>query len=361
MSRIPTFSGDDQNITAVDDWLALIDRTVAMRDSDADKLDIFSNKLFFESPADVWYTSIPSPISKCWRMVRELFVLKWITGAEGDEIERKVKLFSEELRCAHMGSPPLDVFSVMPVPPPSSPIPAPFNLRQLEQVVNISDVAGIAAFCATAVGTKHGYIARIWELAFNAGKNSSPPVPNLQVDAETRTMPLADEDPAPEPDPLTENPTCLRDFDWSQDVESLPIFTTPPSQPRLLSHPVVNTKPRDLSVLRSSSPSPFESLQRRLKNQRSRDGCRSRRYQCPLNSEFPFPFTYQHRFTTHNFPYSRPQNSHHTLPRYPKTNYPKFEPVVSHQASHPSLNWESDPRLSDLSRSLKALGWIRGH
>lgn len=329
MSRIPTFSGNNQNIVATD-WLALIDRTVAMRDNDADKLDIFSNKLFVESPADVWYASIPSPINKHWKMVRELFVMKWVEGAQQDEIEGKLKLFLQELQCPHMGGPALDVFSVTPVPP-SSPAPVPFNLRQLEQVVNLSDVAGIAAFCATAVGTKHGYIARIWELAFNAGKNSISSVPNPQADAGVQTMPLTDEDPAP----IIKNPTCLRDFDWSQDAESLPIATAPPSQPRPLSHPVrvVNTQPRDLSVLRSPSSSPFSSLQHRSKRFNHYSHQPRRRH-----SHFNF-----------NSSYSPHYNSF-------KRSQPHF-----HTKTYSHLNWESDPRLSDLSRSLKALGWIRAH
>jgi hypothetical protein len=77
-----------------------------------------------------------------------------------------------------------------------------------------------------------------------------------------------------------------------------------------------------------------------LKCQESRSRRQPRRH-CPVNSEFPYPY------------------NHHPSPRYSKTPYQKFEPVVSHQASH--LNWESDPRLSDLSLSLKALGWIRPH
>ena len=42
----------------------------------------------------------------------------------------------------------------------------------------------------------------------------------------------------------------------------------------------------------------------------------------------------------------------------------KFKEAVVMAKKHNQasrLNWESDPRLSDLSRSLKALGWIRAH
>jgi hypothetical protein len=85
---------------------------------------------------------------------------------------------------------------------------------------------------------------------------------------------------------------------WADDAASLPT--------QILSSPL---PARDFSGLRSSKPNPFSSLQRRLKNRTSR-GRQSHRHHFNIK-------TYSH------------------------------------------LNWESDPRLSDLSRSLKALGWIR--
>jgi hypothetical protein len=40
----------------------------------------------------------------------------------------------------------------------------------------------------------------------------------------------------------------------------------------------------------------------------------------------------------------------------------RFQPRQYHHRHFPSsatLNWEEDPRLSELSRALKALGWVR--
>ena len=187
---------------------------------------------------------------------------------------------------------------------------------------NAESVDVLCAFSATAPSSTP--LGLVWQRAFEAGTQAT------KVD-------IADNDPhvdasvqTPEP-PLLAVPqmtnSSLACLDWADDAESL--FSQPLPLPR---------QPRDLSSLRSSSPCPFASLQRRSKSQGSRNYCQSRHN----NSVFPYP---------------RPQYNHHTSPRYPKTQYPKFEPVISHKASH--LNWESDPRLSDLSRSLKALGWIR--
>ena len=107
-------------------------------------------------------------------------------------------------------------------------------------------------------------------------------------------------------------------FDWAEDANLLPI--TPPPVPR---------QPCDLSVLRSSSSSPFSSLQHCSK--------RFTHYSCQPR---------RHHFHTNSF-YSPCCNLF-------KPSQPHF-----HTKMYSHLNWESNPRLSDLSRSLKALGWIR--
>ena len=198
---------------------------------------------------------------------------------------------------------------------------------------NAESIDLLCAFSATAPSSTP--LGLVWQRAFEAGTQAS----QVDITDDLVVSPHVDvsvQTPLVEPPSLVVPPqmTNSNHLDWAEDVESSSfILTSPP--PR---------QPRDLSVLRSSSPCPFSSLQRRSKCQRSLDRHQSRRRQCPLNSEFLYP---------------RPQYNHHTSPRYPKTQYPKFEPVIAHQASR--LNWESDPRLADLSRSLKALGWIRAH
>jgi hypothetical protein len=127
----------------------------------------------------------------------------------------------------------------------------------------------------------------------------------------------------PPPTPSKPQKITMEPLDWAEDVNSLPIASLPPSL----------HLPRDLSVLRSSSSSsPFSSLQHRSKrfNHYSHQPCRHR------------PRSNFNSFYLHHYNSFKPQSRSHY---YTKTN------------SH--LNWESDPRLSDLSRSLKALGWIR--
>jgi hypothetical protein len=133
-----------------------------------------------------------------------------------------------------------------------------------------------------------------------------------------------------------QNLKAITALDWAEDANSLPITPLPP----------LLRQPRDLSVLRSqSSSAPFSSLQHR-----------SKRFTC---------YSHQSRRRHSRFNFTSFNSPHHNSFKpsqpsfYTKTPYQKFEPVISHQASH--LNWESDPRLSDLSRSLKALGWIRAH
>lgn len=200
----------------------------------------------------------------------------------------------------------------------------------------LNDAESVDVLCAfSAIAPSSTPLGLVWQRAFEAGAQISQAnvtddlviPPHIDISVQT---------PVAELPPLAVQMTNTTHLDWAEDVESSS-FTLPPLPP---------CQPRDLSVLRSSSPSPFASLQRRSKCQGSQSYHQSRRRQCPFNSEFPYP---------------RPQYNHRTSPRYPKIQYPKIEPVISHQASHFKLNWESDPRLSDLSRSLKALGWIRAH
>jgi len=129
-----------------------------------------------------------------------------------------------------------------------------------------------------------------------------------------------------EPPPSLSQPQKVisKPLDWAEDTYSLPI--TPLPAPALC-------QPRDLSVLRSSSSSsPFSSLHYRS-NRFNHYPRRSHRCHSHFNNSFYSP--------------------HHDLP---KPSQPHF-----YTKTYSHLNWESDPRLSDLSRSLKALGWIRVH
>jgi hypothetical protein len=101
-------------------------------------------------------------------------------------------------------------------------------------------------------------------------------------------------------------------FNWADDAMTLPAIPQ---------HP-----PRDLSCLRSdrsTAPHPFSSLRRRRGHPKIRRNPQRR---------------YGH---FHSYPPSR----HHS--QHPQTTIPVL------------LDWDRDPRLTDLSNALQALGWVR--
>ena len=168
--------------------------------------------------------------------------------------------------------------------------------------------------------------------------NPLPSVPIITVDNSTQTQNDVDNDSLPpplviltapvlKPSPKTEpHPQPLpAHFDWANDAVSLPIL---PSKP----------PPRDLSVLRSSSQQPFSSLQRRNKKSKKHF---SQSFRCYHSSSVPHQIFFQARY----------------LP-FCSSSAP-FVPAPCSRSSPSTLNWEDDPRLSDLSRALRTLGWIR--
>src|SRR6202522_1205556 len=155
---------------------------------------------------------------------------------------------------------------------------------------------------------------------------NSSSIPHVNALTQTAELP---------PPPIKPQSLTTTRLDWAEDAESLPIGPPPPLTRQL----------RDLSALRSSSPAPFSSLRRRVKPIRSSH--QSRRRDRPFPLEFPNP-PLQHPPPIYVPPSRR--RSH----RWPTLS----KPIIPLQTpAH--LDWESDPRLSDLSRALKALGWIR--
>jgi hypothetical protein len=156
--------------------------------------------------------------------------------------------------------------------------------------------------------------------------------PPLLVNAEAQVQPM-DSTPAPTTASTLDPPA----FDWSEDAASIPITPIFPK----------NQPSRDLSALRTSNSNPFSSLARR--NRRSRlpldnrdiSGSRPPFRPCPAPPFFPVSKTIPHR-------------------RFIQVSNPTPPPLPSTPLKIPmALDWESDPRLSDLSQALKALGWIR--
>ena len=141
-------------------------------------------------------------------------------------------------------------------------------------------------------------------------------VPSATASCDVSSQTVLLPDPIPNTT-LTTSPSPTS-FNWADDAALLPSQISP-------------SPPRDLSSLRSSKSNPFSSLQRRSKNRTGR--------------------TLQPRHRRSHFNFNSFHPPHHI----------SFSPFQrhSHIKTYSHLNWESDPRLSDLSRSLKALGWIR--
>jgi hypothetical protein len=120
-------------------------------------------------------------------------------------------------------------------------------------------------------------------------------------------------------------PCSTTNFDWAEDSNSIPIIYKPP---------------RNLSVLRSDTCQPFASLRRRqprrphLSKSRFAPG----RYRKPEWAGSPV--------VTHRHPFGIGFGK----PRIPSPARPRDR--------LPEPNWDSDPRFKDLSRALRALGWI---
>jgi hypothetical protein len=125
-------------------------------------------------------------------------------------------------------------------------------------------------------------------------------------------------------------------FDWAEDAKSIPIVSKPP--------------PRDLSALRSPTPHLFVTLQRRTR-------------QHPV-AHWNYPS--RTRTVDWSAMYSRPNIVTHRHPSgiapgkpivtIPSGTQPQTK--VTQTMSAPHLDWDGDPRLSDLSCALRALGWV---
>lgn len=111
-------------------------------------------------------------------------------------------------------------------------------------------------------------------------------------------------------------PVAPQKLSWDDDSASLPVI------------PLFKT-PRDFSALRSNNR-PFGTL-------------RNRKRRCYRTARhIPIPPT---RF-------SSPNTHHHYQQSYPPSQRPKTAPFLP-----PALDWDQDPRLFELSRVLRSLGW----
>ena len=161
-----------------------------------------------------------------------------------------------------------------------------------------------------------------------------PPSLHVAVQADIPwTIPLGIQDTSSQT-----SPPSSTSLNWADDAALLPILSIRPP-------------PRDLSALRSMKRNPFGSLQRH-----SKPFC-SRVSSCS-HQDIPFSRTPHSRYRPQPLCSSSLFPKPHVSPQVSKK-----EPFISSKVTPPSsrisvLDWDQDPRLSDLSRALKALGWI---
>jgi hypothetical protein len=141
-----------------------------------------------------------------------------------------------------------------------------------------------------------------------SSESSSTATISTQTEPPIPTITLSDSAPVPIFESPIPDTTASAPFNWADDAAILPtIPTIPPKQPR------------DLSSLRSSSKNPFSSLRRR------------------------------HRYSNRSQILSSCQHTH-SYPTHPPTHH--TPPLLNNL-----LDWHRDPRLFELSRVLRTLGW----
>ncbi|KAK6984323.1 hypothetical protein R3P38DRAFT_2576111 [Favolaschia claudopus] len=129
-------------------------------------------------------------------------------------------------------------------------------------------------------------------------------------------------------------------------------FSLPLTHEKVLSTPSP-TFIRDFSALRSGDSKPFSSLQRR--HRRSPRG-RCARSSPSIASRTPaVPQT----FVLNIYPSDSISKTARADPRDKRPSPPTRPAPSSTSVDSPTLAWDHDPRLRDLSRALTALGWVR--
>jgi hypothetical protein len=393
------FTGESGANEDAANWLAALETNIHSSMTNREKVNLFQSKLLRGSPARKWFNKLPDEGHRRWDLVKREFESSWCTTTTPPGPPSLIALISTDVTVSTSFPLAPNILSAPDTSMPSTSI----NFETFGELCDLNDILQfLDAVAATQVGKN---LQLLWDCAFAQGRSveqdygeemylrgkahgfreaeeaarpaaleegrlsgeanekwlweaaghnidnlgcvgvRSPPTSEVGVQSETphvttvssstqttlinvnaqtsTTSHLDTSVQALEPPSSPNRPqkTSAAPLDWAEDANTLPIIPPSPS-PR---------QPRDLSVLRSSSSSPFSSLQHRSK-----------------------------RFS-HYSHQSRRRHSHSHFNSFNSLHRTSFKPFQSHShtQTHSHLNWESDPRLSDLSRSLKALGWIR--
>jgi hypothetical protein len=166
-----------------------------------------------------------------------------------------------------------------------------------------------------------------------AASPTTPSIPRSTPRSPSKPQSTPVHPSSPQPHPKRAVPTLPTRFDWAEDAESLPI--PPPTPP---------APPRDLSGLRSNLLGPFRSLRRRARRRTPPFILQRREFFYSVPPPQPQPFI------TRRHPSGIGPGRPVVIVPYGVTPAPPAPPALV-------LNWDQDPRLADLSRALRALGW----
>jgi len=221
-------------------------------------------------------------------------------------------------------------------PAPQPPPPPPASIRSTTARVPSRTHPNMNIKCSEPPTCDRASTSTTTASATSQTTKHSPSTPHLSERQPTSEKPRHT---FPEPTPSSVPPDSApvrSHFDWAEDAESLP--TSSPS--------ARTYEPRDFSCLRSNQPSPFQTIQRRIHRYRTvrrrhRD-CRRR----DVPNTTPF---------ANNIIFTR---SHPSGISLGKPTFTTPFSITSPPTSVPKFDWDRDPHLADLSRALRALGWI---
>jgi hypothetical protein len=415
------FTGEPSAAEDAVDWLAALETNMYSSMTSRDNANLFSTKLFPKSPAKRWFNGLPDEVRRRWHLLKPEFESRWCTSTTPGLVALlstdTTPVSTPAKPPASATAIPAIISSSVSLTSPATTLP---NSKRPPTNANIPSGVHLAketfdrmlkdsyqdGFADATDKLKAEYdeelqrtIADIFERAqerrdedyvhaFELGRTSgiqmereyqdstrkpqitvgiqvdlpldddiffTPtvveiPLPIATSETASQTTPPAALIPLPAPTsshllaPVSHTSTLMipspsasssipplsPKLSWADDSTSLPII------------PLIKS-PRDLSCLRTENK-PFGTLRHRTR----------RRYQTarrvpipPIH--FPSPHT---KTSASAFPFPLRQHRLHSYARHAPAPHSKTAPFLP-----PALDWDRDPRLFELSRVLRSLGW----
>ena len=229
----------------------------------------------------------------------------------------------------------------------SESVPPQFVFDDYRRLLDDREEDFIAA--NDADGTLEGLLSLALQIGWQAGWNFGRQCGVLSGKKDGRREGVMEGRKATLADAKAQPPPITREFTTTPTqtdaaAVTLPQETLPPlAMAADTIVPPVVPSPRDLTALQTGSPRPFGTLQRRLARSRRPHGHAQKK-------SVPTP---THPILTRRHPHGIANNKPVLTTPVPSPLHPRA------RCQHHALDWDRDPLLSDLSRALGALGWIR--